>query len=276
MEEKICLLVTTFNRDSQLKNSLERLTKLTLPKELEILIVNDGGNDYTETLVESFKDRLPIRYIYNHNPEWSICSYARNIGIKNTDAEWIFTIEPELLAISDFIPIMLDKAKENPNHVITAGCIFHGGESSQTTQLIIDDPTKYLNDLKRQGLITLNDAGTIPNDLRGYNKTVGWVAPFCALYKKDWLMKINGWCEDFILWGYEDISLLERLTKIGINQIIYYDIEFIHQWHEKLPPDVQYRAVQHNEALARSRVYEGENNDIKANKNKDWGIIKTR
>ena len=89
MLDKTCLLITTFNRGELLGHSLERLTHLTIPDE--VLVVDDGSSDGTDAVVKSFEGRLPIKYIYNYNPDWSICSMARNIGIKNTDCEIIIT-----------------------------------------------------------------------------------------------------------------------------------------------------------------------------------------
>lgn len=74
------LLITTFNRGGLLQNSLERLTQLALPDE--VLVVDDGGADNTEEVCASFNDRLPIRYVYHNNPGQTICSFARNVGVK--------------------------------------------------------------------------------------------------------------------------------------------------------------------------------------------------
>jgi glycosyltransferase involved in cell wall biosynthesis len=269
MNDTTCLLITTFNRSNQLNNSLARLCNLTIPDE--VLIVNDGGQDNCEAVVMSYKDRLPVRYIYNHNPIWSICSMARNIGVRNTGCDIIITAEPEILYMTDVVDQMLKKHQDVPGKVISAGTIYHMGHEAQLDQGMITDP------IQRMQQEAVNDSGhnTNPDNPKGYVRVKGWVAPFTALYRKEWLMDINGWDEGFQSWGFDDIDLLTRLVHDGIGQEIDHNIECIHQWHEKLPPNVQWEAVQYNEQrmLAKNFDKNNPNSDIKANKDKEWGII---
>lgn len=271
--DKSCLLITTFNRGNLLKNSLERLKKLTLPDE--ILIIDDGSSDNTKEICDSFINDLPIRYIYNHNPEWSICSFARNIGIKNTNCEIVITCEPECLGVTDFIFQMIDKHKNMPNNIISAGTIYHGGINSVTTQELIDNPKKVLNN---SDLLTNSPNVHGPKNPKGYAKIQGWVATYSALYRKDWLLNIGGWDEQFIYWGHDDTDVLTRLQSIGKIQIIDKDIELVHQYHTKIPSNIQYQGVIANEKLMTSKNFNINdiNNDVVANKNKEWGIIKIR
>ena len=273
MNNKTCLLITCFNRNHQLNRSLERLTRLTLP--YEVLVINDGGNEEeTERTVRNFEGRLPIRYIYNHNPDWSICSMARNIGIKNTDCDIIITSEPEILFVTDVIQQMLQKHTEIPGKVISAGTIYHMGEQATLHDDMVNNPSERLK------FEAVNDSGhgTNPNNPAGYAKIQGWVAPFAALYRRDWLLDINGWDEQFISWGFDDTDLLTRLSFNGVGQEIARDIECVHQWHQKLPPDVQARASTMNEGIMQRKNFNREdpNNNIKTNTDRNWGVIHTR
>lgn len=270
---KTCLLITTFNRGHLLKHNLERLTRLTLPDE--VLVISDGCSDNTEEVCKSFEGRLPIRCIYNHNPDWSICSMARNIGIKNTDCDIIITAEPELFFITDLIKQMLELHKQNPEHVINAGTVYHMGREGSIESSMYDNPVlKNVNE---------SDSKTFPTNPKGYAKIQGWVAPFSALYVRDWLFEINGWDESFVKWGHDDTDLLTRLRIKGKhNMIIPREIEVIHQWHPTLPPAAQQAAVQHNDKIMMEKKlsvdgYEDPNNpQLIANIGKEWGIIKTR
>lgn len=273
MKDKVCLLITVFNRNEVLNRSLERLTRLTLPDE--ILVINDGGDESCENTVKNFEGRLPIKYIYNHNPEWSICSFSRNIGIKNTDCEIIITTEPEILFITDVIQQMLELHLQIPNKVISAGTIYHMGKQAILHNEMVNDPNNQLK------LEAVNDSAhnTNPDDPRGYVRIKGWVAPFTALYRKEWLMEIGGWNEELEgAWGFDDTLLLTRLSKNGIGQHIECAIEVIHQWHMTLPPDEQYSAVKKNENYMNSLNWDLNdiNNGIIANKNIEWGILKNK
>src|SRR3990167_5450176 len=236
------VLITTFNRAHLLKNSLERMTHLTLANSYTV--VDDGSSDGTEEVVGSFNGRLPIRYIYNHNPKHSICSLARNIGIKNTDADIIITTEPEMIFVTDVVAQMLEHHKDNPNQVITAGTIYHGQSNTPSHPLLVTDTKEALNDSIIENYIIQ------PRSYRTdcYVKSEGLVASYIALYEKKWLEAIGGWDEDFPgIWGWDDHDLLTRLRINGINQDRANDIEAIHQYHGALPPHIQGEASRVNE-----------------------------
>lgn len=274
MSDTTCLCITLYNRAHLLNRSLERLTRLTLPTE--VLIIDDGSNkDNCEETVRNFEGRLPIRYIYNHSPDWTICSMARNIGLKNTECDIFITAEPEILFITDVIPQMLQRHSEIPEKVISAGTIYHMGEKAILHEDMITNPAARL---QNHEAVNESTHGTNPHNPQGYARIQNWTAPFAALYRKEWLMDINGWSENFKSWGYDDTDLLTRLSFNGIQQHIDMDIQCIHQWHEKLPPHIQYEAVMHNERLMVSKNFNKQdpNNDIVANKGIEWGIIKTR
>lgn len=268
MKDKVCLLITVFNRTPQLIRSLQRLNHLTLPDE--ILIVDDGSTSGLEQELKQFD--LPIRYIYNHNPDWSICSMARNIGIKNTDCDIVITCEPEILFITDNVKEMITLHYQNPNKVINVGTIYHQGKDGVTHQDTID---KGWLDLS---MVNNSDHNTNPKHSKGHAKIQNWVAPFCALYRREWLMSIGGWDEEFVKWGFDDTDLLTRLrvSKLHINQITDINLEAVHQYHDKLPPDAQRKACLFNEKRMMDKNLNdgGEDNPyIIANQNKEWGVI---
>lgn len=227
------LLITTFNRTPLLQVSLERLCSLTLPDD--VLIVDDGGSDGCRELCDEFAGRLPIRYIYNHNPGEAICSHARNVGIRNTDLDIIVTSEPEAIFETDVIGQMLRLHARESEHVISAGTIHH-----------------------RQ-----------PN---GTEETiVGWVAPFVALYVRSWLFDIGGWDEGFeSVWGWEDVDLLSRLRALGHGQVISPEIQVTHQWH---PP--RHCDQGPNEGRFLAKDLQNSTEHIVANQGRDWGCIRT-
>jgi glycosyltransferase involved in cell wall biosynthesis len=281
---KTTLLITTFNRGHLLKNSLERLCLLTIPDE--IIIVDDGGSDNTEGVCKDFEGRLPIKYIYNHNPNWSICSMARNIGVKQATGDIIITSEPELLWISDIVKQMLEDRLVHPNEVISAGVIYHAQGSTPWHPALTTNPKEALKDS------IVEDYEIQPRSYRqdGFVRTFNHQATFTALYEKKWLMDLGGWDEAFPgAWGFDDIELCTRLRINGINQHICPDMEVIHQWHPHLPPHIQGPQAAANDEYFKSKrldlveqdileqkrlgTYKGPDERLIANKGKDWGVI---
>ncbi len=271
---KSTLLITTFNRSHLLNKSLERLTRLTLPDD--ILIVDDGSIDNTFETVENFKNRLPIRYIYNHNPKLSICSFARNIGLKNIDSDIIITSEPEIFFVTDVVKQMLEQHQQKEKNIITSGVVYHQGVQGNICNNMMENPIEQLK--KESTLINESLHNTIPNNSKGYAKIKNWSATFVALYRREWLMDINGWDEEFPgCYGFDDIDLCTRLNRyLNIGQIISQEIETIHQYHGQ-SPDIGNAVIINSKYFEQKQCYDNpEKCEYVANKNKEWGVLKTR
>ena len=269
---KTCVLITTFNRGELLDKSLERMTHLTLPDE--ILVVDDGSSDNTEAVVKGYFDRLPIRYIYNHNPDWSICSFARNIGVKNTDADLIITTEPEMIWVTDIVKIILEEREKHPKEIISASIIYHAQTQARFNPGFITDPETALK------TEIVEEYQTEPRSYhpQGYCKTTNMQATFIGSYEREWLLELGGWDEEFPgCWGFDDIDLATRLRINGVNQHICKRLEAIHQWHGHPPGDQWARDAHENDIYFREKSMQDKNSPyLIANKNKEWGVIKSR
>lgn len=249
------LIISTYNRGHLLQVSLDRLTQLTLPDE--ILVIDDGGTDSTERICDSFKDRLPIRYIYTHNPGPSICSHARNVGVRQAHYEWLITSEPELFWLTDVVAQFKEHHKEYPKEVISSGKVWFLPEGHNPS-----------NDV-----VGLQQAGDyIPPN--GAKEAIGWVAPYTALWKKEWIESVGGWDEQFPgYWGWDDIDLLTRLRLTGINQYIDLEVMALHQFHG-YGGDKDFVNEKYFRTKSFSQGDETQLQDLVANKNIEWGKIK--
>lgn len=282
---KTTLLITLFQGRSQLlKNSLDRLCNLTIPDE--VIILQDGGIDDTEDIVNSFKDRLNIKYVYNHDPKPAICSMGRNIGLKMMEGDLLITSEPELLFVTDIVKQMLDDREAHPDQIISAGIIYHAQEQTRFNPGLITDPESAL----KSEIVEEYQIEPRSYHPGGYCKTRNMQATFVCMYEKKWLMDIGGWDEGFPgAWGWEDIELCTRLRINGINQHICPEMEALHQWHPHLPGDQWSKASQDNEEYFKSKFLNVVEQDIQtakkagtyktieprliANRGKEWGVL---
>lgn len=265
----VSIVIPTWNRGHLLKNSLNRLCNLTLPDE--VLIIDDGSTDNTEQVVDSFKDKLPIRYIYNHSPGYTMCTVPRNIGLKNAQSELLICTEPEILFVSDLVKEMVNYYEQH-NKVVSVGTVYHSNQNSIISSEFFTDPKHALTKevIKPHGQHVSS---------KEYVLTTGWVASFCVLYKKEWLMNINGWDEGFEgIWGWDDTDLMTRLRLSGVASHINNDFEAIHQWHPRAGSFGKSDGQHLNEKRFKSKHFENElnNPNVIANQNKEWGIIKQR
>jgi glycosyltransferase involved in cell wall biosynthesis len=223
------------NRGSLLRVSLDKLITGTFTLPDEILIIDDGGNDDTEQVCATAADFLPIRYVFHNNPGQTLCSQARNIGLKLTEAEQIITCEPECYFESDVVAQMLHAREKWPTSIINAGTVHKLNENG--------------------GRMTLT----------------GWTATHCAMYERQWLMAIGGWDESFPdPWGWDDTDLLTRLRLTGHGAENIADIAVVHQFH---PSTVCNQDA--NSAHFFGKELELSDKQIVANKGTEWGQLKS-
>jgi glycosyltransferase involved in cell wall biosynthesis len=89
---QLSVVIPTFARPEILRLTLEGLCNQRDSNSLaEVVVVNDGSDERTASVVRSFSDRLPIHYL--EQPKRSVSS-ARNLGIS-------FARSPVLLLLDD-------------------------------------------------------------------------------------------------------------------------------------------------------------------------------
>ncbi|MFA8342134.1 MAG: glycosyltransferase family 2 protein [Rhodothermaceae bacterium] len=97
------VIVPTFDRSEEIQELLASLTTQTLPEnEFEILIVDDGSTDDTESVISNFikNSKLNIRFLkQDHKGPGE----ARNLGMQNADGEYFIFVDSDCIAEKDWL-----------------------------------------------------------------------------------------------------------------------------------------------------------------------------
>ena len=101
MNPKISVLLSTYNGADYLKLTLESIVHQTLPADdYEVILINDGSTDNTSDVVESFIERLPIRYFYHDNQGLAA---SKNRGIHEASSPLILFQDDDDIAAPDLL-----------------------------------------------------------------------------------------------------------------------------------------------------------------------------
>lgn len=84
MKSFFSIIIPTYNRATYLGHAIESVLSQTFT-DFEIVIVDDGSTDNTESIVKQMRDRR-IRYFKKKNEERSI---ARNFGIQKAQGQYV-------------------------------------------------------------------------------------------------------------------------------------------------------------------------------------------
>ena len=195
----ISVIIPVYNGEKYIKKCLDSVVNQT-KKEIEILVINDGSTDKTESIIKSFKDSR-IKYFKNTNHG---IGYTRNFGISKSSGKYIMFLDSD------------DYMSENECELLYNKCIKDDLDIS-----ICDFYRVYKKDLVAVELPNFKNASLKENpDIITEN-----LNPWGKLYNKKMLIDNNiKFVEDL---KYEDapfvIEAFCSAKKIGkVNEFLHY------------------------------------------------------
>lgn len=117
----VTVIICTRNRASQLCNVLDSFVAMDKPSEdWEMLLVDNGSSDNTQEVINSYKDKLPIRSVIEETPG---LSNARNTGVKNATGEYICWTDDDVKVDTKWLVGYVEAFKKHPDAVVFGGVI---------------------------------------------------------------------------------------------------------------------------------------------------------
>ena len=258
---KVSLLLPSFCRPKLLELGLYSITKNPTVHDLEVLVLNDGVIDETESICKKFPS-LNIKYIFTgqRNKKGIIKrppSFAFNVGLKQCTGDIVILSCPEIYHLNNAVDRQVDSLIVNPTTMVIPDCVYF--DKSQITT---------------SSLIGYREASVNVDTLVGgaHGKCHTEMPFFMAIYKK-YLFDINGWDESMLGFAGEDNSLILRLKRLGLTYFRTTS-EVVHLWHDGSTDGACHfdnPAWVYNWNILQSQV-----NDptvIKVNIDKEWGKL---
>lgn len=274
---KVSIIISTFNRASQLRRGVKSILNQKLPEETEIVLVDDGSLDSTDEValeLEQLAEEKGVHfnYIYLDHPEPRISCIPRNVGIKQAQGEILIFTEPEGLHVGNTILTLLEAMDTYPDNTILASQVWTMGEKifRKLTEDNFERPITILNHPYAQ--ITSGDMQNTkaPDSDWAISGEMNCNAGVLFATRKSWLLDIGGFNEEFTGHGFDDFDLFNRLAVYGKGVKKVDDIPIIHLWHPKNYPYNIYDAAKANGKISEEMINNGR---YEANKGKAWGVV---
>lgn len=126
---KIAIHISTKNRVSELKHTIEKLSTLISRNDVECIIFDDGSNDGT---LEYLK-KLPEAYTVLYNVKSKGYLYCRNQMLNTTKADYAISLDDDAHFLSDkVLENIYNHFEENPDCGLIAFRLFWGTEKPQS------------------------------------------------------------------------------------------------------------------------------------------------
>ena len=86
------IIIPTFNRAEKLRRALLSIERQTF-RDFEVIICDDGSQDDTKSIVNSFAGKFPINFISENN--WGGPARPRNNGLRLAKGEWVCLLDAD-------------------------------------------------------------------------------------------------------------------------------------------------------------------------------------
>ena len=184
---KFSIIIATYNRGDRIKRTIDSVLSQSF-KDFELIIIDDGSTDETESLIKALKDQ---RIVYNKigNSERGA---ARNVGINLAKGSYITFLDSDDI----FYPNHLEEAHKFIQSN-SSGFFFQPFKIGRNYSI---SPKKISNEALKEKLITQGN----------YLACLG-------VFVKSQILKSNLFLESRILSGSEDYELWLRLLSNGIK-----------------------------------------------------------
>lgn len=206
----VSVIIPTFNRIKILLKTLESLERQSLSKKrFEVIVVDDGSTDSTESEMESLMGgtAMNIRYLRQENKKQGA---ARNLGIRHSKMPVLVFIGDDIITSGSFLEEHLNYHKEKNGN----GNIVVIGYTKWAEDVNVTPFMRFIGEYGYQfGYSLIKGEGPLPFNFF-YTSNISISRSF--LNELEYVFD-----EDFTTYGWEDIELGYRLEKIGME--LYYN-----------------------------------------------------
>ncbi|MFI9081877.1 glycosyltransferase family 2 protein [Streptomyces sioyaensis] len=212
------VLIPAYNARDALELCLLSLARQVLNTEhtVEVIVVDDGSEDGTGTMVTGLSTSLDLRYVFEPRSPTSGRARARNIGLELASGDLVVMLDADQMVAPAFLAEHVC-SHTGQDDLLVLGARHQMGEGQA-------DPGRL------RGAFSLD---AFPPAVRGDERELVLAALACGFEELDtcwhhmWtcnasvrrhhLAAVGGFDEDFLGWGLEDSELGYRLHRSGVR-----------------------------------------------------------
>jgi GT2 family glycosyltransferase len=230
---EISILIVHYQTPDLLLNCVSSLWNNSAAVTIEVIVVdNESNDDSKKQILSSFPQTKWIDAGYN-----SGFARGNNLGIRNSNGEYVLLLNPDSFITDDFLNKMLGfyKQKDAKHRLGLLGCRII---SSVDQSLLVGTGMSFPGIIKYvkanplfiklfRGLV--NNKKYKPEEMHYKNHEVDFVSGACVMIKRSKIDQFDLYLdEDFFLY-YEDVELSFRTQKKGLVNYFTADVEVYHE-----------------------------------------------
>ncbi len=220
------VVIPTYNDDHRLNLVLASLTRQT-DGDFSVYVVNDGGADATRSLVESYADRLRVKYLFlgPETADYRLAA-AKNVGWRAGESDRVLFMECDTVASPDVV---------HRHRASVSRAVMIGVRRHVPRRLV---PVLTAEDLDRLPHLADRDDSRLSDPyvqkLHYAFQPMPWTAWYgCHIsFPRAALEAVGGCNERFVGWGGDDDELAARVMKSGYAGYLRPDCVVYHLDHD--------------------------------------------
>lgn len=182
---------------------------------VDIILSDFGSSSSHQRSLRDLSEQYNCRLIRTDTSEPWNRSKALNIGIQNAQTEHVLCSDVDILFAPDFISTVIDELSIGKKLVVC-----------RCRDLPPDVPIRNWEKNEFPGLVAKST----------FRKFPGTGA--CQATRRDWLIRVRGYDEGYVFWGYEDRDMFWRARRAGLDVTWIHEMtSILHQWHRKMDND---------------------------------------
>lgn len=235
----VSIIIPTYNRCKLLDITLKSISLQDLGNiSMEVIIADDGSTDETSKVVTQYKQRIKnLKYIYNEHNGYRV-AYVRNLGIKHSNGEILIFVDSGMIMCRDFVRQHYQSQKRSSNTVVIGSIYGYTILQSDLTFSKLVDVNNFEETFKNiEGMAEYVDVRM--ESFRYHSFHIDNLkAPYIFFWtgnvsaKREQIMKVGCFDENYKGWGVEDIDLGYRLFLGGSTFSLNLEAKAIHLPHE--------------------------------------------
>ena len=201
-------IIPVFNRPNEIRELLESFSEVEFESDYEIVIIEDGSTEKSDTIIDEFSEKLNISYFFKSN---SGPGDSRNYGMQRAKGNYFIVLDSDVILPSNYLKEVDTFLKNNFVHAF-------GGP---------DDAHKSFSDLQKAINFAMTSFLTT-GGIRGGKKQVGKFQPrsFNMGISKEAFEATGGYGK---IHPGEDPDLTFRIWKEGFETALIPDAKVFHK-----------------------------------------------
>lgn len=224
---KLSIIILNYKSKGLVKQCLKQIKLANFNFDYEIIVVDNNSKDGIKELIQ--QNFSEIKFIgLKQNLGYAA---GNNAGIKQSQAENILILNPDILIDSGQVEKMIDYLENNSDVGLIAPKLLNPNKTVQNSCYLF--PKFHIPILRRTPLGKIKyfkkqlDEYLMKDWDHSSNKQVDWVLGAALMFRKKDLEKVGLLDERFVLY-FEDIDWCRRFWKKELKVVYFADAEMIH------------------------------------------------